>query len=634
MTKNNAFRRTVFRSQFRSNARSARRRGFTMLEILTSVTLGLMLMYAVARIFSEVGGAMNETMSTMETANALRNAKQRLTADLEALSVTPAPPRNSRRDEGFFCYVEGMGGPFNRVLANGAGATATYLDQNGVAQTYSLADYGLPFTVGDVALDSERNAYYSGGGNDAADFADYYVDSAVGDVDDMLSFTAKAPEGSPFKGRYIRPIFNEAGAIVDGVESTFESQYAEIIWFVRGTTLYRRVLPLMSDAMLQQSFIALERAVQNGSIAIPNGEFNVEVNVGVNRIKEGCGFYRFYDVSVHTRNGNLVANTLGDLSNRANRYFYWLSPTLYGNVAQYANENGVVQGSFGAWYWLRAATLQESARPDFVAGGPFGAGAAGLGVVPHTWEAEFQNLTLNADAAALTRLGGGARSGADLPLSPTSNGATVERYPFFDFWNEPNVWDELDRETGDLAGSIKIDLDGREAVFNQDVILTNVISFNVRAWDPKTNAYVDLGSGVANGATAPDDPDDLRSYGYYGNDAARRNFYQYCLNLDGQTNSYNPNMKKAPFYQPCVYDTWSEQYERELIAISELNGTGIASGTTANIPLDDEISAADLSDFPPPYNVPLKSLQIEIRVFDPRSKLLRNATFNVDFTTL
>ena len=122
----------------RSNALSPRR-GFTLLEILTSITLALTLMYAVARIFSNVGGSMNETMSSMEMSNALRNAKNRLTADLEATSVTLAPPRNSRRDEGFFCYVEGMGGPFDRVALNGVNAPE-------------------PFAVGDVALDLERSA--------------------------------------------------------------------------------------------------------------------------------------------------------------------------------------------------------------------------------------------------------------------------------------------------------------------------------------------------------------------------------------------------------------------------------------------------------------------------------------------
>ena len=92
-----------------------------------------MLMYSVARIFSRVGGQMNETMSAMSMIEELRNAKNRLTADLEALSVSPEPTRNSRMNEGYLCYIEGMGGPYTRVA-----------DNNG------------PFATSDLALDTER----------------------------------------------------------------------------------------------------------------------------------------------------------------------------------------------------------------------------------------------------------------------------------------------------------------------------------------------------------------------------------------------------------------------------------------------------------------------------------------------
>ena len=48
--------------------------------------------------------------------------------------------------------------------------------------------------------------------------------------------------------------------------------------------------------------------------------------------------------------------------------------------------------------------------------------------------------------------------------------------------------------------------------------------------------------------------------------------------------------------------------------------------------MDGKITSAQLKDYPPPYDVPLKSLQIEIRVFDPRSKQIRNVNFVVDLT--
>ena len=150
----------------RRRAYDARKFGYTLLEIMTSVTLALMLMYSVAKIFSRVGGEMNDTMSTMEMQNALRNAKNRLTADLEGLSVSPEPPRNSRMSEGYLCYVEGMGGPFNVVASN-----------------TNAAGNMLPFSTSDVALDTERYEAYD-------DNVEYNSDNTIGDLDDILSFTA------------------------------------------------------------------------------------------------------------------------------------------------------------------------------------------------------------------------------------------------------------------------------------------------------------------------------------------------------------------------------------------------------------------------------------------------------------
>lgn len=581
----------------RTNALSPRR-GFTLLEILTSVTLALTLMYAVARIFSSVGGSMNETMSSMEMSNALRNAKNRLTADLEAATAPLAPPRNSRRDEGFFCYVEGMGGPFDRVAGGNNGA---------------------PFAVGDVALDSER--YSTSTEVDANGVWDA-VDATVGDLDDILSFTAKAPDGQPFRGRFIEPVYrtavNAAGEtyqqIVDAVPTTIESEYAEIIWFVRGTTLYRRVLPLVSNERLQESFEALR-------ISSTNEENIAETTLAGapwKDVRRGFGFYQFYDVSVHMGEGGvLVANTLGDLSNRENRYFYWNSCGTRLNPddsSQYQTPLSP-HGANGAWYWLRMATLQESAAPSFRAGAPFGQSSFARRNDATSdnvyWAGFSQELTLTTDGS--TALEAGTYSANQLPILGS---------PFIDFWNSPHVWDQVDSNTGDLrlnADDIRANGYNKSLTLNQDVALTNVVSFNVKVWDARANAYVDLGSGVQNNEAISDDPNDLRSYGRWSNYA------------------------DAPFL-PCVYDTWSEQYQRDLCIYADYqratNGSNVqvngsdVEGLIADIPLDATPTSSQLKDYPPPYDVSIKSVQIEIRVFDPRSKAIRQSTFVVDLSKI
>lgn len=626
------------------------RLGFTLVEILTSVTLSLMLMYAVARIFTRVGGTMNETTSIMSMSSQLRNAKDTLTADLEGVTCPIAPPRNSNLNDGYLCYVEGMGAPVHRLYSDVGGPCA--------------------FSTDCTALDTER--YLDKGLNanavDGLEVTNYLAcDNTVGDMDDILSFTTRAPEGSFFKARYIEPIRNDSGVITDARIGIYETEYAEVVWFLRGTTLYRRVLPIIPDSVLQDSLNSLtaqgiddEGNVVNWRVANALGISDPE------RLQRGMGFYRYYDVSVHMgNNGWPVANTLGDLTNRANRYGVWCpisgtgltmgtdpnGNTSFGYPGAYpGNPNDVnftgtdrwsggqgygfaqsTHGLYGTWYWLRMPTMQESANANFRAGAPFGSAKYGLvwddiarddaALTANDqnnpkWNGYDQMLTFlaNPDTPLNADTEGSALPLIDAKGCNMSGGSGNLPVPFIDYWNNPNVWGQVNAETGDLNYASPT---GNDVVYTSDVILTNVLSFNVRAWDSELSDYVDLGSGSLNDSSiAGDNPNNLRSFGYYawGGTAA-----------DGSTLTNN---------MPCVYDTWSEQYQKNLYAFDSFNSTNVANSSSSTMDIDNmqEISSSQLLDFPPPYNVPLKSLQVEIRVFDPRSKQIRNATFVVDWS--
>ena len=626
------------------------RLGFTLVEILTSVTLSLMLMYAVARIFTRVGGTMNETTSIMSMSSQLRNAKDTLTADLEGVTCPIAPPRNSNLNDGYLCYVEGMGAPVHRLYSDVGGPCA--------------------FSTDCTALDTER--YLDKGLNanavDGLEVTNYLAcDNTVGDMDDILSFTTRAPEGSFFKARYIEPIRNDSGVITGARIGIYETEYAEVVWFLRGTTLYRRVLPIIPDSVLQDSLNSLtaqgiddEGNVVNWRVANALGISDPE------RLQRGMGFYRYYDVSVHMgNNGWPVANTLGDLTNRANRYGVWCpisgkdvtmgtdpngNPTAGYPGAYPGNPNDVnftgtdrwsggqgygfaqsAHGLYGTWYWLRMPTMQESANANFRAGAPFGSAKYGLvwddiarddaALTANDqnnpkWNGYDQMLTFlaNPDTPLNADTEGSALPLIDAKGCNMSGGSGNLPVPFIDYWNNPNVWGQVNGETGDLNYASPT---GNDVVYTSDVILTNVLSFNVRAWDSELSDYVDLGSGSLNDSSiAGDNPNNLRSFGYYawGGTAA-----------DGSTLTNN---------MPCVYDTWSEQYQKNLYAFDSFNSTNVANSSSSTMDIDNmqEISSSQLLDFPPPYNVPLKSLQVEIRVFDPRSKQIRNATFVVDWS--
>lgn len=115
----------------------------------------------------------------------------------------------------------------------------------------------------------------------------------------------------------------------------------------------------------------------------------------------------------------------------------------------------------------------------------------------------------------------------------------------------------------------------------EELMLTNVIGFDVKVWNLATRTYVDLAGGNMNSPLAPTDA------------------------------------QKAWW----VYDTWSTQYEA-------VRGTA-ANGLDDNS--DGVIDDAGEQSAPPPFNLPLRGVQIKIRCFEPDSRLVREITVVQDF---
>ena len=119
----------------------------------------------------------------------LRATAATLEQDLKNITVIMDPPRQPQSNEGYFQYVEGPIGP--------------------------IVD------PADVAVNTEHLLQVDLNGNHLD------ADTTVGDIDDIIAFTANT-KGQPYVG------------LVAGQAAV--SNTAEIIWFIRGTTLYRRVL--------------------------------------------------------------------------------------------------------------------------------------------------------------------------------------------------------------------------------------------------------------------------------------------------------------------------------------------------------------------------------------------------------
>ena len=419
------------------------RRGFTLIEVLTATALTLMLMAAVVTIFGSIGGSISDSRATLEISDRLRGAETRLLMDLNGFTVTPIPPRDPAAGEGYLEIIEGP-----RIVAS---MLAPRLPNDGMAVDTD------PGTLSDV-------------------------DMTVGDNDDILMLTVHS-KGQPFVGRY------RGG--------TIESHLAEICWFVRGRTLYRRVL-----------------------LIVPG--------IDISGASAG-GFYQNNDISVRVEldpaSGGqwLVANSLSDLTRRECRF---------------AHDVRTFPFDARGWGQLGLPTLRECSSPNWAAG-----------AMPPIWKYEDQ----------------------------------------IDFWNNPHPWNNVDPDTGTLE-------DYMGPRLAEDVILTDVIGFDVKVWDPLAKMYVDMGGPNAERFRA--NAIDVRS-GYDGTGA-------------------------------LVYCTWSKHYDSDGVdqfedGMIDTAGNGFDDNTVAGV--DDSLERETQA----PYAVPLRGIQVKIRVFEPDTRQIREVTVAGDF---
>jgi len=152
-----------------------------------------------------------------------------------------------------------------------------------------------------------------------------YIENQFADVqgedsDDCIRFTAKAPEGQLFTGRAwngVNTLGNQPVVI--------SSQYAEIIYFLRDGNLYRRVLLIAPDRqnMIQASVTTTATTVNNTSgaaLAYAPDMLGNQITSwqGVNDLSARPSELG----SVSATTFPIRLNSLGDLTNRENRFAY------------------------------------------------------------------------------------------------------------------------------------------------------------------------------------------------------------------------------------------------------------------------------------------------------------------------
>lgn len=273
-------------------------RGFTLVELLIAMTLTLMLVYAIARFYAYIGETVRDGRAQIEMGGQLRAASQRLQKDFAELTVRVGGRIETGSQMGYFEIVDG---------------NASDMDPNGDG-TMDLGDAN-----GDLQPDGPM----------------------LGDWDDIIATTIRS-EGEPFVGRQFT-------GMVGGVAqyALIQSNLAEVIWFTsfRDTNgngqwdwdsnangvldaadvpeprlLVRRLLLIRPDLTM-----AFDPINDPNDLSFPFD--TLKYPPPSNRLP-GENVFHHNDISAHfeydagSNRVRWVANSLGDLSRRENRFIH------------------------------------------------------------------------------------------------------------------------------------------------------------------------------------------------------------------------------------------------------------------------------------------------------------------------
>ncbi len=607
-----------------------------------------------------------------------------------------------------------------------------------------------------------------------------FADLQLEDTDDCLRFTVKAPEGQVFTGRmYLQPAtgvgtitsYNTSTFVPPHMPVTITSQYAEVIYFLRAGNLYRRVLlvaPELQNAVVQTTFSAANQFFASAFGTIPVGW------QGVN------------DLSAHpaaesnsSTGTTILLNTLGDLTNRQNRYAGLRFIDDFVQAGTAAGTGGFSpDGVFDDQNNDTVPDYYPSLYPNMLALAAGGTGRSYLnttfGAITETWPGGFNSQTGRPNASAssmgfpyiypyaysrpdkntvtgsnaggwihtpnpneivgsggvtwlsmLNALNHNPVASGDSLLSPVLSGGVTETFFGFPTWREtmsPNWTDPffgpislanagsqsigltplnpstippvtttvdwLPPMTGQYRDIPQLYADGAgsaskfiltaplaavgslgQQLWEDDLVLTGVRSFDVKAYDDSYPGYVDLGwsndlrlfspyFSAATLATATPPNLGLTTTVQYngpystaftwppsGPTSQGWNLYTQTFAHEGRippmTNDlrYDPfvaqdtNFTQLIFYQDDnastvrlrrTWDSWSTDYSR-----APASGIDSISGQPIGYPYG---GLPVYPSFPAPYEAPLRGLQVQIRVVDPRSERVKVLTIRQDFS--
>lgn len=697
--------------------------GFTLVEMLVAMAITLVMMGAVVTLFANISNSVRNRRATTEMSGQLRRVRNALQQDLQGATCPGVTWQRSESNHG---YVEIIEGPYRE------GNATNLID----ADPNTAGTTTWPPTPINPEIDHKVSTLPSG---DTTLFRDptWATDgAALGDADDILMLTVRN-EREPFNGRAPTNVrLNKKDAEKFSVNNpnawgyeTIESPLAEVVWFAVENpghtdaaladdptanhffgesgyrTIYRRTL-LIAPWLNPYRFIDKTGAVTD-TFTYDGGSFKAQP--GLLRILPKkiylrdalaavIAFQDRYDLSVRlewdgdVQRWKIMANTLGDLTKRENRY-----------------------GHFG---FLPGPTPDTDHRVY-----PFPLVSMGIGISPKpkapvsfVCDPEVAAPSTQAQVAAYVQdVGILPALVVAYAVDPVSYTDLNRRYPVrpLAFLGAicPVTTQAILNDQGQVVRTVygPVPLWGERR--GQDVMMTDALAFDLRVYDPGAPIFATRKNPqLANNfdidvVLTPTDPgwvdaymsfDNMRPDGTGSIGAKNTNnnvTYLYVgqgayVDLGyGYSNRFSPPGLPAPVYfnsfssaspswffvpqalhdvyapaRPsgkadlsvlapgwAVYDTWSFHYENN--GINEdaewFDGTGMSpasafAGQTWRSAVDQGTDGLDNNrilgvddvnerETTPPYDKPMRGMQVLIRAYERDSRAIRQVKVNQHF---
>jgi len=267
------------------------------------------------------------------------------------------------------------------------------------------------------------------------------------------------------------------------------------------------------------------------------------------------------------------------------------------------------------------------------------------GYTPSAWPSSWPAHYLACDVSA--RLEGGKlrpNTLADLtkpenrfmhrPGNVVAGASTAFPYLFV-----PHMWPTADATVDVMDSSVYsgvlpgLIFDGTSSRASEDVVLTNVLSFDVRVFDPGTPVAL---SPSGNGVLVPGDPgftnSPIASGGYVdlGNGVVTNSLLATSGTSAILSGTVGGSLALGPGSR-SIYDTWSTHYESDGIDQANPSSATDQGSNGIDDDIDGQVDELDEQDGVAPYRQPLRGLEVRIRCWEPSSRQVRQVTVRHTF---